>query len=169
MNDTTIKMFVINIAFWLLNATVSPRVCLSILEKIPPVPQNSFFRVRDKELVFYRLLGIRRWKDRLPVMRGELDRKHLGTSVSPEHLHKLIAATCSTEVIHLVCAIVGFLPIGFVFLLKNSLYFLLLFSAISSANFFLQLPFIAAQRYNRARFLRVERALLMNGIDHNDR
>lgn len=154
-------MVLLNCGFWFFMAIVMPKICLYFLNKNHPLINNSFFRVRRKELTLYRLLGIRRWKEHLPTMPGgDLDRKHLSKDITPEYLEQMIKATYATEVIHLVSGICGFLSIGFVLLLPTPLPYIPLFSIIAMANFTFQLPFIAAQRYNRARFLRLEVTLL---------
>ena len=164
MLNITLKMILINCLFWLFIATVMPKVCLFFMGKSCPSLNNPFFRVRSKELTLYRLLGIRWWKDKLPVMPGgELDSKKLSKNITPEYLIQMITATCSTEVIHLVSGICGFLSIGFVLLLPTPLPYIPLFSVIASANLLFQLPFIAAQRYNRARFWRLRAALMKMG------
>ncbi|MCX7727458.1 MAG: hypothetical protein N2053_11500 [Chitinispirillaceae bacterium] len=137
-----------------------PKICIIFLNKNRWIINSSFFRVQIKELVFYHKVGIKLWKDRLPVMSGgELDRKHLRKEITIEYLDQMITATCYTEVIHLVCGITGFLSIGSVLLLPKPLPYLPFFSIIALLNFLTQLPFILVQRYNRARFLRVGKTL----------
>jgi len=165
MNNITLLMTAGNVAFWLFNATVPPRICLRILDRKPPEPGSRFFRVRTLELSFYRLLGIRWWKDRLPVMAGTLNRKNLSKNISQDYLCQMITATCSTEVIHLTCGAVGYLSIGFVLLLPAPLSYVPLFTVIATANLLAQIPFVAAQRYNRARFMRVLGRLQLQGLD----
>lgn len=161
MNNITMIMILINCTFWFLIATVPPKICLHFLGKSPPSPNSFLFKVYCGEIRFYRLIGIRWWKKFLPVMPGgELDRKHIKRKISLDYLRQMTEATCTTELIHFVCGLAGFQSILFALILPDPSQFIFLFIVIASLNFIAQLPFIAAQRYNRVRFIRIQKIMV---------
>lgn len=99
--------------------------------------------------LYERRFAIRRWKDRLPeagdMFRGGFSKRHL-RSRSEEHLVRFAAETRRAEYVHWTNALAG---IAFLF-------FLPLWAGLVMVAFGLvvHLPFVAIQRYNRARLLR---------------
>jgi len=95
-------------------------------------------------------LGIRRWKDRLPDgarwFSGGFAKASLG-GVDPDHLHRFARETRRAEMCHLAAILCA--P---VFFLWNPLWGDLVIVAYALAA---NVPCIVAQRYNRARLLRL--------------
>ena len=100
--------------------------------------------------VYQRYLRIRRWKDRLPeagdFFAGGFSKRHL-TSRSEEHLNRFVAETRRAEMVHWTNLCAGPLFLIWCRPLVGGL--MVLFGVVS------QLPFIAIQRFNRARLQRV--------------
>ena len=105
-------------------------------------------RVRSGEVDRYRRLGIRRWKDRLPeagaLFPGGISKRHVGSS-----LERFVRETRRAELAHW-WAIAG----GPVSALWNPPLGTVLMVAYGVG---VNAPFIAIQRYNRARALRLLR------------
>jgi glycosyl-4,4'-diaponeurosporenoate acyltransferase len=108
-------------------------------------------RVRSGEVERYRRLGIRRWKDRLPeagaLFPGGTSKRHVGTS-----LEVFVRETRRAEMAHWWAAAGG--PVA---ALWNPPAGAVLMAAYGVG---VNAPFIAIQRYNRAR---AERLLLQRG------
>ncbi len=103
-------------------------------------------RVRPSEVRLYRRLGIRRWKDRLPeagaLFRGGISKRHVGGS-----LPSFVRETRRAELAHWSA-----LALGPTSALWNPLVGFVLMVAYGVV---VNAPFIAIQRYNRARALRL--------------
>jgi len=103
-------------------------------------------RVRPFELALYRRLGVPRWKDRLPeagaLFPGGISKRHL-----PDSLEVFVRETRRAELAHWWA-----LAAGPVFALWNpplGVVLMVLYGIVVNA------PFIAIQRYNRARAQRL--------------
>jgi len=100
----------------------------------------------------YERLRIRRWKDRLPeagdFFRGGMSKKRLGGR-SPADLRSFAAETRRAESVHWLN--IGFAP---TFLIWSSP---AVGAVMVAFALVVHLPFVAIQRYNRARLLRVLR------------
>lgn len=100
----------------------------------------------------YERIGIRRWKDALPeagaLFRGGVSKRHT-TGRDTDSLARFAAETRRAELVHW-----GVAAITPAFALWNPLP---LFAAMAAYGVLANAPFIAIQRYNRARIGRVLR------------
>ena len=100
--------------------------------------------------LYFRLLGIRRWKGLLPdgggLFAGGFEKRHL-RSVDPAYLGRFLLETRRAELTHYLAMAPA--PLFFLWNPWPVGVFMLLYAL--AAN----LPCIAAQRYNRARLRRV--------------
>lgn len=100
--------------------------------------------------VYERVFGIRSWKDRLPdgaaLFRGGF-RKRSFNARDPEYIERFIRETCRGEVVHWVV-----MASALLFFLWNPWWAGLIMVAY---GIIANLPCILAQRYNRARLLRL--------------
>ena len=95
---------------------------------------------------YQRRLRIRRWKDRMPeagdFFPGGFSKRHL-INRSEEHLNRFVAETRRAEMVHWTNLCAG--PIFLIWCRPLVGGLMVLFGVVS------QLPFIAIQRFNRAR------------------
>lgn len=117
-------------------------------------PGKCIYKINrwESENNFYtKTLKIKKWKDKLPqyIAKDGFSKKQMKnlSDMSPEYIKKFIGETCRGEWDHLMCCM--YAVISFFI---NPLPYAILFSCIV---IFCNLPFIAIQRYNRMRLLRL--------------
>ena len=106
---------------------------------------RRWYQVSRAEMRFYEKLGVKRWKNKMPTYDP-------GTFDPRQHSWDEIAqATCQAELGHETIAVLSFLPI----LAGNwfGAYPVFVITSILSALF--DLMFVAIQRYNRQRIVRL--------------
>ena len=121
-------------------------------------PSKPLYKIRKWEVKnsFYtRKLKIKKWKDKLPqyVAKNGFSKKQMKnlSELEPTYIKEFISETCRGEWDHLMCC--AYVLFSFWI---NPLYYAILFSCIV---IFCNLPFIAIQRYNRLRLLRLHKKL----------
>lgn len=104
-----------------------------------------WYRPRPWEEKLYRILRVKSWKGRLPTYDP--------TAFSPAHhtWAQIAQAMCQSELVHETSAVLGFVPIVF------SRWFgaFPAFLATSAAGALVDLLFVAIQRYNRPRVVKI--------------
>lgn len=121
-------------------------------------PSKPIYKIHNWEVEnsFYtKKLKIKKWKDKLPqyIAKNGFSKKQLKniSEMEPTYIQKFISETCRGEWDHLMCC--AYVPVSFWI---NPLPYAILFSCIVV---FCNLPFIAIQRYNRLRLLRLYKKL----------
>lgn len=121
-------------------------------------PSKPIYKIHKWEVEnsFYtKKLKIKKWKDKLPqyIAKNGFSKKQLKniSEMEPTYIQKFISETCRGEWDHLICC--AYVPMSFWI---NPLPYAILFSCIVV---FCNLPFIAIQRYNRLRLLRLYKKL----------
>ncbi len=106
---------------------------------------KPFYRVGKAENNLYKLIKVKKWKNRMPTYSPD--------TFSPEkHTWSEIAeATCQSEIVHEINVVLSFLPLAAVHLFGSFLVFLL--TSIGAATF--DLMFVIMQRYNRQRIIKI--------------
>lgn len=108
--------------------------------------QNSFYTKK---------LKIKKWKDKVPqyIAKDGFSKKEMKnlSSMSKAYIERFISETCRGEWDHLACC--AYSVVSF---LINPPFYAIMFSLIVIVC---NLPFIAIQRYNRMRLLRVYKKL----------
>lgn len=137
-------------AIGLLTGLVGHRVPLGRLEH-----DTWLTRLRPSELdgrFYERRLRIRHWKDRLPeageTFAGGFSKRHLADR-SESNLSRFVAETRRAEYVHWTNAAAG--PLFLLFLPVWAGALMIVFGPV------VHLPFVAIQRYNRARITRLLR------------
>lgn len=117
-------------------------------------PEKPIYKIHkwETENDFYnRKLKIKRWKDKLPqyIAKNGFSKKQMKnlSEMSPKYIKSFIVETCRAEWDHLACC--AYSLISFII---NPLFYAVLFSVIVVLC---NIPFIAIQRYNRLRLLRL--------------
>lgn len=106
----------------------------------------------EKNGQFYtRFLKIKKWKDKLPqyTAKGGFSKKNLisASMLDKKYIEMFIGETCRGEWNHLVCCF--YFVIAFII---NPINYAMIFSLLVIIG---NIPFIAIQRYNRIRLLKV--------------
>lgn len=110
--------------------------------------RRRWFRVGKTEQKLYTLLKVKKWKKYLPTYDpGAFDK-------GQHSWEEIAGAMCQSELVHETIAVFSFLPIVFSRWLGSPLVFVL--TSVASALF--DLSFVAIQRYNRPRVLRMLRS-----------
>lgn len=123
-------------------------------------PDSALYRPKswEKNGEFYKKLGIRRWKDRVPdVSRRakKLYTKKVDMQKSPQNLRRLIQETCVAECVHYQLILLS-LPVTWIY---KGLGGWVIFAMCVTGN----LVFVAIQRYNRPRLMRALERLEKRG------
>ncbi len=108
-------------------------------------PHSRWFAEKPFEKRLYKTLNVRRWKDRMPTY----DLSAFDTEC--RSLDEIAVAMCHSELVHETIAVLSFLPL-FAAIPFGAFPVFLITSLLASA---FDLSFVAMQRYNRPRVLRV--------------
>lgn len=108
-------------------------------------PSAEWYETSEAELRFYKAVGMRRFKSRLPKL-DETD-----FTLRKQSIEDIIDATCRVEVRHEVNMIASFLVLFFTIFFGQIWLFLITSIAAALVDF----SFVAVQRYNRPRLVRV--------------
>ena len=119
-------------------------------------PEKKCYLASDRELAFYRSIGIKKWKDLVPdvgkAVTGTAKGSISGTNT--DYLHQFLVETTYGEVIHIVLLLTGFIPCFFVYLLGGTTKLLVtMLIPQGLVNVLLNLPPVFIQRYNRPKLL----------------
>ncbi len=116
-------------------------------------PDSKLFAVSKKERKIYEKLGIRSWKDKIPIGKGPIGvgfrKDKVEEKDDPEYIQKFLVEGCFAEVMHCISAILGF-GIIFLFPIPNGLTISI---PIALVNCWLQIMPILVQRYLRPKLL----------------
>ena len=106
--------------------------------------KRKIYSVKEKEMEFYRRIGIRKWKKIMPTYdASQFDPR--------KHTWEEIASACArSETIHLINALLSFLP------MVLTLYFgaFPVFLVTSAAGAAFDMMFVMIQRFNLARIVK---------------
>jgi hypothetical protein len=105
------------------------------------------YRLRAWEKKLYNRLRVKRWKNLLPTYRPEFFDPRLHS------WEEIARATCQAETVHAIIVALSFLPIVCIVWFGEPVVFIVT-SVLSAA---LDLLFVIAQRYNRARIVKLIR------------
>ena len=111
--------------------------------------RRRWFAPKHFEAPLYKALGVKSWKKHMPTYSPD--------TFSLEHhtLEEIVQATCQSEVVHEIIALLSLVPIAFTAVWGEFWVFLL--TSIAAALF--DLSFVIMQRYNRPRLIKMlERA-----------
>ncbi len=108
-------------------------------------PHSAWFREKAFEKKLYKVLKVRRWKDRMPTYDlASFDTKS-------RTLDEIAQAMCHSELVHETIVVLSFLPLFAA--IPFGAFFVFLLTSLAAALF--DLSFVVMQRYNRPRVLRL--------------
>ena len=106
---------------------------------------RSWFRVSDREMALYKTLRVRKWKNKMPTYDSAAFDPSLHT------WEEIAQAMCQSELVHEWNALLSFLPL--ITAIRFGAFWVFLITSVLSAGF--DLMFVAMQRFNRPRILRM--------------
>lgn len=112
---------------------------------------NSFFREKKIEKPLYKILNVKRWKNKMITYNPD------AYNIKNHTLDKIVLETCLSEIIHVVLIFLNFVPL--LFAIHYGYFVVFLIASILMVCF--EIMFIIIQRYNRPRLLK-----LMQKISH---
>lgn len=102
---------------------------------------NWWFRERPLEKSLYKILGVKKWKSKLPTWQdGDFDIKKADSSVIIYNMNK-------AEVYHEICMLLSFIPI--LYAIPFGKFWIFFGTSVGGALF--DFLFVMIQRYNRPR------------------
>lgn len=144
-NGTEKTIFIVLLA--VLGVFVIDLIISLIVTLLPSKVFRPFRKIYPFEKKFYEKLGIKKWKDYLPIGKGPLfigmDKSHVECN-SSQYLLKLIDECFKAEIMHFFSMFVGYLVI----LLFPLEYCLSVTLPVAVVNMCLQYPTFIVQRYN---------------------
>ena len=122
----------------------TPRILLRFHKKSFN-PDNWWFKEKSWEKTFYKLTGVKNWKDKLITIDPET------FSVKKNSLESIIQTMCFAEVLHEITGFLSLFSIAFGFVFGGIWIFVVIniFFAVWESRF------VMAQRYNRSRIMRI--------------
>ncbi len=116
-----------------------------LVSKLPFHPRQAWFRPRKWEAKLYKVLGVKRWKGKLPTYSPS------AFSLKTQTMEQIVRNMCTAELVHEVIIVLSFLPIAF----SGVFGALPVFLTTSLAAAVFDGLFVVAQRYNRPRLVRI--------------
>jgi len=112
-------------------------------------PKKTSYKLTKGKKRFLKIIGVRTWKNLVPDM-GKLcdfDRQELQSTTDVKYIRKFLTETNYAQIIHISMALIGFLDL-LIWPSTELLNFSLPFAIF---NFFINMPSIIIQMYNRPR------------------
>lgn len=106
---------------------------------------GMWYQIRPWEGRLYRLLNVKKWKNKMPVYDPEL------FSTGKHTWEEIAQAMCQSELVHETNAVLSFLPIAA--FCRFGVFPVFLITSLCAAAF--DLSFAVIQRYNRARIMKI--------------
>lgn len=106
---------------------------------------KKWFQEKALEKRLYKVLKVKKWKDKMPTFAPEL------LDLKVHTVEEIAGAMCQSEVVHLIIVMLSFVPI-LATLLWGS-FWVFLITSVLAAGF--DSMFVIMQRYNRPRIIRI--------------
>lgn len=100
---------------------------------------RKWFQVHPFEEKLYKKLKVKKWKEKLPTYNKDL------FSLEKKTFDEIAQATCQSEIVHEINALLSFVPLFATYLFGSFMVFLI--TSVLAACF--DLSFVIIQRYNR--------------------
>lgn len=147
---------VLAIASGLIDGVVA--ITIRLLPKNLFQPNNKAFKVSERKINFYKKLGVKKWKEKVPDLGqfANFKKNKIENPFSLKYMHRFLVENCYGDMIHIVSAFMGFFIILFT-PLKLSFTIAL---PIALINFVINYMPMMIQRYNRPKLLNIYNRLL---------
>lgn len=132
----------------LLVGTVT-RICLRKRVLI----ESPWFASRSWEKAFYEILGVKKWKNKMPTYRP------MDFSLKEHTPEEVVQSMCIAEVGHEINVFCSFLPLLYVCFRPQLRQDWIIFAVTGILALGADVPFLLMQRYNRPRMIVLQRAL----------
>lgn len=108
---------------------------------------KKWYQVSATEMKLYQKLKVKQWKNKMPTYDKDT------FDISKHSWDEIIQATCQSELVHEINAVISFVPI--LAAVWFGAFWVFFITSILSAMF--DLLFVFMQRFNRARILKINR------------
>lgn len=108
---------------------------------------KKWYQVSTKEMKLYQKLKVKQWKNKMPTYDKDT------FDISKHSWDEIIQATCQSELVHEINAVISFVPI--IVSVWFGAFWVFFITSTLSALF--DLLFVFMQRFNRARILKINR------------
>ncbi len=109
--------------------------------------QKKRYQVSKFEMKLYQKLKVKKWKNHMPTFDVDT------FDISKHSWDEIAQATCQSEIVHEIDVIFSFVPV--VFSIWFNSFWVFLITSIGGAMY--DLMFVAMQRFNRTRILKMKR------------
>ena len=108
---------------------------------------KKWYRVGDFEMKLYQKMKVKKWKSKMPTFDEDT------FDITKHSWDEIVQATCQSEIVHEIDVIFSFVPV--VFSIWFNSFWVFLITSIGGAMY--DLMFVAMQRFNRTRILKMKR------------
>ena len=163
----------INVLFWVITLAIACGIIDGIVTlSVHLLPSKLFephkkaFKVSEKKISFYKKLGVKKWKERVPDLGqfANFKKNKIQDPFNLTYMHKFLVENCYGDMIHLVSGFMGFIIV--LFPPVNIAFSIALPVAI--INFVINYMPAIIQRYNRPKLLSIYNRLLKNEMQKLD-
>lgn len=151
-----IIMTLINIIFWVMLHFFTGYMINKYADFIDF--NKDFYFVNEEEIKFYNNIKIKKWKDKLHQFNYYFYKGHF-KSREIKYIDLFILDTKIVGLSHFLIGCFGFTSLLFLYFVRNPMEYIKLFIIIAITMFFVQIPFIMVQRYNRFRLIKLRKKL----------
>lgn len=145
-NDTIETITItIGIALYHIAMRLVVGMVVNVIMKNKANHNNIWFREKRFESKLYKVLGVRKWKKRLPTYSPET------FDFKQKKFEQIVGATCQAEIVHEIIMVFSLLPIIMIPFLGGAVA-IIITSVLATLFDFL---FVILQRYNRPKLIRV--------------
>lgn len=147
---------ILAIASGLIDGVVA--LIIRLLPKSLFQPDKKAFRVSERKINFYKKLGVKKWKEKVPDLGqfANFKKNKIENPFSIKYMHRFLVENCYGDMIHIVSAFMGFLIVLFPPL---NVSFTIAFP-IALINFVINYMPMMIQRYNRPKLLNIYNRLV---------
>lgn len=128
--------------------------------------KKKAFNVSEKKLNFYKKLGVKKWKEKVPDLGqfANFKKNKIDKPFNTKYMHKFLVENCYGDMIHLISGFAGFLIV--IFPPLNLAFSIAL--PVALINFIINYMPVAIQRYNRPKLMNIYKRLLDSNIRNID-
>lgn len=161
------------VLFWVIALAVScglidgfVALTVHLLPKKMFDPEKKAFKVSEKKLNFYKKIGVKKWKEKVPDLGqfANFKKNKIDQPFNIKYMHKFLVENCYGDMIHLISGFAGFLIVFFT-PLNLALSIAL---PVALINFIINYMPAIIQRYNRPKLLNIYKRLLDSSIRNVD-
>lgn len=139
---------------------------IHLLPKYLFEPHKKAFKVSEKKIKFYKKLGVKKWKEKVPDLGqfANFKKNKIDHPFNLKYMHKFLIENCYGDMIHFISAILGF----FIIIFPPVKLAFSIALPIALINFVINYMPVMIQRYNRPKLLNIYNRLLASEAKNID-